>query len=74
MAVCAVYENQNSTVVYNDRGAQIYHYGRRHDGSSASGNSVLIDASESDGFMELITFDDDGKYLRSVNLPPRRRY
>ncbi len=73
MAVVAVYENESSTVVYNDRGNQIYHYCRRHDSSSASGNTVLIDASECGGYMDLLVFDDDGRLIRESSLNPRPR-
>lgn len=73
MSVSAVYVNENATYIYNDRGDQIYNYCRRHDGSSASGNAVLIDASESGGYMELLVFDDKGKLVREVGLNPRPR-
>lgn len=74
MSVSAVYINECRTDVYNDQGTLIYQYGRRHEGASASGNTVLIDSSESEGCMVQIVFDDEGNAVRYTTLNPRPRW
>ena len=74
MSVIAVYRDKYCTDVYNSEGRNIFHYGGSHEGAYSSGNSVVIDVSESQGCMIQFSFDDDGNVINTTTLPGRRTY
>ena len=49
MSVSAVYVHKTRTDVYNHDGRMVYTYGKCHESVSGGGNTILIDASESQG-------------------------
>ena len=74
MSVSAVYVHKTRTDVYNHDGRMVYTYGKCHESVSGGGNTILIDASESQGCMIQITFDDEGNVINEMTLSGRQLY
>ena len=74
MAVSAVFVDKNRTDIFNHDGRMVYTYGKCHESASGGGNTVLIDASESQGCRIQLTFDDEGNLVNEFTLPGRQLY